>query len=156
MARLIFLDTGTLGIAARRRGDDEGDRCRAWIVARATTGRGLVLLPELADYEVRRGLLAAGATAGLRRLDELRTEGLLTYLPISTAAMLRAAELWAVMRRRGQPTADRGALDGDAILAGQALAYAGHGDEVIVATGNRKHLSRFPGIHLADEWKHIA
>lgn len=154
MARLIFLDAGTLGIAARRPGDDEGDRCRTWVVARVT-GRDRVILPELADYEVRRGLLAAGAVGGTRRLDDLKAGGLLTYLPITTAAMLRASELWAEMRRRGLPTAGQGALDGDAILAGQALAYSGHGDEVLIATDNRRHLGRFPGIDRAERWENL-
>lgn len=52
--------------------------------------------------------------------------------------MRQAAEFWANSRRQGVPTADKQALDGDVILAAQALAVHG-----TIVTGNRKHLSRF-------------
>jgi len=62
------------------------------------------MLPEIADYEVRRELLRAGKVAGIGRLDELKSR--LTYLPISTLVMLLAADFWAEARKRGRPTAD--------------------------------------------------
>ncbi len=52
--------------------------------------------------------------------------------------MLKAAELWAESRRQGKPTADPKELDGDAILATQAL-YAGG----IVVTENIGHWGLF-------------
>ena len=55
-----------------------------------------ILVPEIADYEVRRELIRAGKTKGLARLDELKMT--LGYLPITTAAMLKAAEFWAYAR----------------------------------------------------------
>lgn len=73
-----------------------------------------VLVPEIADYEVRRELLRANRSRGLAHLDRAKTT--LGYLPISTAAMLQAAEFWAQARRQGQPTAPDRALDADAIL----------------------------------------
>jgi hypothetical protein len=51
------------------------------------------MIPEIADYEVRRELLRARREVGIRRLDQLKEA--LTYLPITTAVMLRAAQLWA-------------------------------------------------------------
>ena len=96
-----------------------------------------VIVPEVADYEVRRELIRLDKPAGLTRLDELPAT--LEYLPITTAAMRRAAELWAHARRAGQPTADAPALDGDVILAAQALTF---GVEVVVATTNVAHLGR--------------
>ena len=95
-----------------------------------------VLIPEIADYEVRRNLILEGLTDGIGRLDQLRE--LLTFLPIDTATMLKAASFWADARRQHRPTAHKHALDGDAILAAQAtLAGA------IVATDNVGHLSLF-------------
>ena len=43
----------------------------------------------------------------------------IAYLPITTAAMLKAADLWASARKAGIPAADPKALDADMILAAQ-------------------------------------
>jgi predicted nucleic acid-binding protein len=59
--------------------------------------------------------------------------------------MLKAAELWADARKRGRPTADLNELDGDLILAAQALQV-----DAIVATENVGHLSLFVE---AKHWK---
>lgn len=74
------------------------------------------------------------------------------YLPITTAVMLKAAELWAEARRSGQPTADAKALDGDVILAAQAILAAEDGNDVVIATTNVGHLSRFVDAY---EWGSI-
>lgn len=65
------------------------------------------------------------------------------YIPISTATMRKAAELWAGARRKGIPTADEKEIDGDVILAAQAMLYAGLGDSLLVASYNASHLSRY-------------
>jgi predicted nucleic acid-binding protein len=106
----------------------------------------MVILPEIADYEVRRELLLAGLSRSLQRLDGLKQ--VLTYQPVTTPVMLRAAELWAMARRSGQPTTDRHALDGDVILAAQVEEAGG-----IVATDNARHLARFVD---AREWSDIS
>jgi predicted nucleic acid-binding protein len=100
-----------------------------------------VVLPEIADYEVRRELLRAGKLAGIRRLDQLKAAT--TYFSITTEAMLLAAQLWAEARRIGKPTADPKALDGDVILAAQARLREIQGNEVTIATTNIGHLSQF-------------
>ena len=109
-----------------------------------------VMLPEIADYEVRRELLRSGKVAGIRRLDQLKAA--ITYRPITTEVMLKAAEFWAEVRNRGRPTANPEALDGDVILADQATLVADEGNEVIVATTNLEHLSQFVD---AREWQLI-
>lgn len=101
--------------------------------------KGLALESEISDYEVRRELLRAQKLKGLERLDVLA--GRLHYLPLSTAAMRQAAVFWAQARRQGQPTAADQALDGDVILAGQAMTFGA--PDVLVATTNVGHLSRF-------------
>jgi predicted nucleic acid-binding protein len=65
------------------------------------------------------------------------------YLPITTEVMLKAAELWATARQGGYPTAAPDALDGDVILAAQAILVENEGNEVTIATTNVGHLSRF-------------
>jgi hypothetical protein len=98
-----------------------------------------VLVPEIADYEVRRELLRANKVRGIARLDALI--GLLEYLPLTTAAMRQAAVFWAQARQQGQPTADDKALDGGVILAAQALTLGL--TDVVIATTNVSHLARF-------------
>ena len=66
--------------------------------------------------------------------------------------MLKASQLWAKARNRGTPTTSPEALDGDVLLAAQALLAAEAGNEVIVATTNVKHLSQFVDIR---EWRKI-
>ena len=109
-----------------------------------------ILVPEIADYEVRRELLRARKTKGIKRLDELkRTMG---YVPITTEAMLKAAEFWAIARRRGRPTAKDEALDGD-VNPRRAGCHTGRRlDELVIATTNVKHLSRFAS---AEIWSDI-
>jgi predicted nucleic acid-binding protein len=122
-----------------------------------------VVLPEIADYEVRRELIRRGDVRAVQRLDNLRAK--LVYLPLNTEAIRRAADLWAQARGRGQQTAGDEALDADVILAAQALEYTGLGDEPVVITDNNRHLGRFvktsswmaytesPGL-LSLRWRH--
>lgn len=147
--RAIILDTGPLGLLANPKVSAEGLACRQW--ARDQIAAGVeVFLPEIADYEVRRELLQARLLASIARLDTLRDE--LDYLALTTAVMHRAAQLWAEARQAGRPTADRHALDGDVILAAQALSLGYAPGEVIVATTNSGHLSRFL---TARRWQEI-
>jgi hypothetical protein len=143
MARFVVLDTGPTGDASKAPGNPSGDRCRAWIAALTVAGTE-VILPAIADYEVRRELIRAGVMDGVVRLDDLRLS--LDFLPLTGEALLRAAEFWAMVRNLGRPTAHPHPLDGDAILAAQASLCGSPGDEVLIATTNVGHLTRFPGI----------
>ena len=75
------------------------------------------MVPEIADYEVRRELVRA-QTARIARLDALVAQ--VSYLAIATSAMRQAALFWAEARQQGHPTASDSAFDGDVILAAQA------------------------------------
>jgi hypothetical protein len=99
------------------------------------------MVPEIADYEVRRELIRAGRPKGVARLDLLAEQ--LGLLPVTAEVWRRAAELWAQARREGYPTAADAALDADVILAAQAQLAAMDDVEVIVATSNIGHLGRF-------------
>ena len=147
--RIVFLDSGPLGLLANARGKPQADRCRQWIKDLSEAGVR-IFVPEIADYEVRRKLIHIGATAGIRRLDQIKAT--LDYAPITTDVMIRAAKLWADLRRAGTPTAAPGSLDGDCILGAQALLSVGQGDVMTVATMNVGHLSRFVDARL---WESI-
>lgn len=151
MARFVLLDAGPLGLAASTPGKPDVDHCRAWLVHLETSGVE-VIIPAIADYEVRRELIRARATAKLRRLDALAIR--FARADIDAAAFDRAAEFWAQLRRLGMPTAGDEDLDADAILAGLAATMGGLGDVVTIATKNPRHLVRFPGIH-AELWPNI-
>lgn len=89
-------------------------------------------------------------------LDNLKSN--IGYLPLTTKAMLQAAQFWAQVRQAGLPTADKLALDADVILAAQAAtlsadAWGMPGADIIVATVNVGHLSRFV---TAMQWQDIA
>jgi hypothetical protein len=107
-----------------------------------------MVVPEIADYEVRRELVRLGLTKSIIKLDSLVTIYGVRYHPIDTRAMRIAADFWGEARRAGRPTSDPHALDGDVILAAQTLT-AGDEGERIVATSNAKHLTRFVS---AEQW----
>ena len=147
---VIVLDSGPLGLLSNPTPRGPGNDAWEWARAHAAAGASLVL-PEIADYEVRRELVRAGRAAGLARLDELCAA--LSYAPLSTPVMRDAASLWAEARNLGYPTAHQAALDGDVLLAAQArsVAAADPAQQVVVATTNVAHLERFvEAKHWAD------
>lgn len=89
MTRCIILDTGPLGKIAHPRPNQE---VAAWL-NRVVSSGSLVIIPEIADYELRRNMLLEGMASSLKRLDELKD--LLLYMPLTTRAMIKAAEFWA-------------------------------------------------------------
>jgi predicted nucleic acid-binding protein len=135
MTDVVLLDAGPLGMISHPRASVD---IVEWLARLVATGLP-VLIPEVADYEVRRELLRAGRRRSIERLNELRVG--LGFVPITSDAMLRAAEFWADARRRGRPTAGAQSLDADAILAGQAATLSR--GEVVVASSNPRHIARF-------------
>ena len=109
MSRVVLLDAGPLDLVTNPKLSSESAACTNWLQSLVSQGTR-TLLPEIADYEVRRELLRAGKTQGLERLDALTK--LLEYLPITTSAMRQAALLWAQARQQGQPTAGDKTIDG--------------------------------------------
>ena len=141
MSRTILLDAGPLGLLVQRSGIDAADQCRSWARERLLQGDQL-FVPEIADYEVRRELLRLDLSNAIERLDGFNHATSGRYLPLTTPTMRRAAQLWAEVRRRGFPTADRHALDADVIIAAQAMTLTDTGAEVIVTSTNTIHLER--------------
>lgn len=138
MSAVVILDSGPAGLLAQRIGVAPAEACRQW--QRGLLAAGVrVILPEITDYEVRRELLRINSLSGLMRLDRLAAA--VEYLPLNTAAMRKAAELWALVRQQGKPTADSKELGGDVILAAQAILLGV--PDLVVATTNVGHLSRF-------------
>ena len=141
MSGSVILDSTPLGLVTQRPGrSPEADAGQQWLRNLALSGWD-VYLPEITGYEVRRELTRLGNAASLARLDLLSSTAI--YLPLTTAAMRLASDLWARARNGGWATADPHALDGDVILAAQALALTPTPPGLVVATGNVAHLSRY-------------
>ncbi len=140
----MLLDSGPLGLLSNPTTQGPASLARRWATARLQAGDRLCV-PEVADYEVRRELIRADKQIGLQRLDELCAG--FSYEPLTTPIMRAAAALWAQARNDGWPTATDAALDGDVILAAQALAVSDH-EPVVVATTNPKHLARYVDARL--------
>lgn len=127
-----MLDTNVLGYLCHPRLYGE---CKLWM--RGVLGMQLheVLVPEVADYELRRKLLHQQSQGSLNVLNRLGQDAV--YVPINTATMRAAAGLWARLRATGQPTEDAKELGVDVILAAQAILTG-----ATVVTDNVKHLTR--------------
>jgi len=136
VTRAVILDTGPLGRVTHPKAQPE---VTEWYQRCLEEGIQFVV-PEIADYELRRELVRADLKESIRRLDALGEA--VRYAPLTTSVMRRATELWARMRDEHTPTADDKALDGDVILAAQAEALAGDYGEVVIATENVGHLDR--------------
>jgi predicted nucleic acid-binding protein len=148
---VVVLDAGPLGLLMQRKGVAVADGCKKWLSGRIAVGVRVVVR-EIADYEVRRELLRLGKSEAIRRLDAFNFGSADRYVPLTTAAMRVAAQLWARARGQGQPTADPKELDADVILAAQVLSLGLPPADVVVATTDVGHISRFTA---ADLWSNL-
>lgn len=147
MSAVIFLDTGPLGVLSSPLNTPTIVQARGWLGELQAAGRQ-VIVPEITDYELRRELLRAGKKRGIKNLNQLGRR--LEYLPVTTDAFRKAAELWASARKQGKPTAPDRDLDADVILAAQALTYGA--PPVLIATTNLAHFIPFVPAEL---WENI-
>jgi predicted nucleic acid-binding protein len=150
VARIILLDSGPLGLACSPPTAPGVAPFHAWLADRLAASIRIVV-PAVADYEVRREAVRLGASAKLRNLDGLG----LPILELDRLDWLQAADYWAVVRRMGLPTAPDPALDADCLIAGCATVLASGVHQVTIATNNVGHFNRFPGID-ARAWATIA
>ncbi len=98
--RLVILDTGTLGLLTHPRARPDALACRQWAQSILAAGTR-VIVPGIADHELRRELIRARKTLGLRRLDAVRAG--FEFDPITQIALDKAAELWAAVRMESDP-----------------------------------------------------
>jgi len=107
-------------------------------VLREIAQHGQLTFSELTYYEITRGLKAKGAPAQLARFEQF----CLTHniLPFTHQASIIAADLWADLKRRGQPIGDI-----DVLIAAIALS-----EGLAVATHNTIHFNRVPGLTVVD------
>lgn len=140
MSRVILLDSGPLGLITNPLATAENNECGRWMQTHLGKGNQ-VLVPGIADYELRRELMRANKTAGVKKLDALCSQ--VGYDPVTTEILRQAASLWAQARNAGHITASDAALDGDVILAAHAVLLGRRGYQPVVATTNVRHLDWF-------------
>ena len=151
MSRVIILDSGPLGLLTNPKKTPEPRAITRWALDIMAAGHRLIV-PAIADYEVRRELERVGHRRGLAQLDAFNAARADRYLPLADSALRLASKLWAQARNAGLPTADPKELDCDVLLAAQALTLDVPPVELMVATTNVGHLSRFV---TADLWANI-
>lgn len=134
MIKAVMLDSGPLGRLTHADYSRNREH-RAWLALLLDRSIA-VFLPEIADYEVRRNLIVENLTGSLANLDSLQS--LVTYVPITTTDMRKAAELWAKSRKTGRSVGDPKDLNADVILAAQAIRLG-----ATIATDNVGHLDQF-------------
>jgi predicted nucleic acid-binding protein len=161
---LIALDTGPLGDLINPNNTPETRAIRSWMKTHLSNGAGF-LLPEIADYEVRRNEILetlicpfgpSQSAAALHLLDQLKAA--ITYLPLNTTTMLVAAQLWGEHRKGhgpGHPTRSP-KLDGDVILTAQAMVASAGQHKIVIATMNLRDFLFIPTPTVtAQEWNTI-
>jgi len=157
MPRTIVLDTFPLSSAAKREPRPGAsptmlDDCYQWIKDCLQAGNRIVA-PAMSYYETLRELERLAAAAQISRLRAFCGAVPDRYLSITDADINTAAILWAQARNAGTPTSSADALDGDVILAAQALNMGVSASEFVVATTNVAHLTQFVPCEL---WTNIA
>ena len=156
MPSIIILDTGPLSNSAipfAKRGNSPtlSQQCRQWIRDCELNGT-VLLVPAICYYEALRELKRRNAASKISRLQEFVFSVPGRYIPLTTAHLEMAAQMWGEARNAGIPTASDAALDADVILCAQALSLGLSSSDYIVATTNIGHLSRFVP---CDEWTNI-
>ena len=155
MMLTIFLDTGPLGIITNPKKPAITVEILRWAAAHIRAGNR-VMVPSIADYEVRRELVRLRKEDGIGSLDVWNRIPSDRFVSLTDSALQLAATLWAQARNSGTPTADPKELDCDVLIAAQTLDYQTvHGIapyDIIVATVNVGHLKQFV---RADLWQNI-
>jgi hypothetical protein len=150
---VIILDTfptSSTGKHPSRKKPSLLDRCRTWIDDCEAAGY-VVMVPAVSYYEALRELELLRAPSQIALLRGFCHEPG-RFIPLTTEHLEHAAQLWAFARRIGRPTAPPEALDGDVIIAAQALSLGLPTSDFIVATTNPNHLSLFVP---CDHWSNI-
>ena len=90
-------------------------------------------------YEVLRGLRYVNVEQQLQALESFVADN--EILPLDKAAVQKAAEVYAALRRQGNLISE-----GDILIAGTALA-----NDCVLVTNNVNHFARVPGLQV-ENW----
>ncbi len=130
---------------------NESEQCHQWMIDCEAVGATLIV-PAIAYYEGVRELYERKATAKIARFEAFCFNSS-RFVPLTVEHLTEAAKLWGRLRNQGVPTADRLALDADAIFAAQVLSLGLPSGDYVVATRNSRHLPRF-GLPI-EQWENV-
>jgi tRNA(fMet)-specific endonuclease VapC len=99
---------------------------------------GSLALSIITRYEILRGLKARNATSQVQAFDLFCKA--CRVVPLTEDVVVRAAEVYAVLRQRGATVGDADILIGSSALV--------HG--LTVVTNNEAHFRRIPGLTVAN------
>lgn len=154
---IVFLDTNIVSLLCNPNQREEAQKCETWFLDRCCKGVTF-FTSDICDYEIRRGLelnLLSGRTSGgLPRLDRLRKDRLLDFLPVTPVVLDRAAKLWAESQFKAKNNKEAKNIDADIIITAQVkiLEEENLGRRVVIATTNVKDFSAYCE---ADNWRNI-
>jgi tRNA(fMet)-specific endonuclease VapC len=100
---------------------------------------GAFALSIITRYEILRGLKAKNATAQIAAFDSFCET--CVVLPLTDEIVVRAAEIYAQLKQRGQPVGDA-----DTLIGASALIHG-----LVVVTNNEAHFERIPGLQI-ENW----
>jgi predicted nucleic acid-binding protein len=152
---IILLDSGVIVTICNPNASPLRQQLDNWLFGSMARG-AYIVSSTICDFEVRRSLrlteLEGSEITGIPNLDSLNNT--IDFIPVDLEIARLAADLWALARQKGIPTAANEKLDADLIICAtcKSLELRNPGRKVIVATTNVKHLSRFV---LAATWQEI-
>ncbi|MDJ0742465.1 MAG: hypothetical protein QNJ32_03770 [Xenococcaceae cyanobacterium MO_167.B27] len=146
--RIILLDTGVLGKICHKKLDNNITKVLNYLQQEKIGLR----VAEISDYELRRNFLLESLDKSIGKLNKFRKTDRLLFF--DTETMIIASEIWAEIRKQGNPTENKDSLDGDVILAAQACQLKEYYEEVIILTTNAKDIAKFNYLGLKTwDWK---
>ena len=148
LRKIILLDTGVLGKICKNNVENNTKKVLRYLEKEKI---GLKVA-EISDYELRRNFILENLDKSIRKLNKFRKTDRLIFF--DTETMLIASEIWADIRKQGNPTENKDSLDGDVILAAQAYQLRRYYEEVIILTTNAKDIAKFNYLAIKTwDWK---
>ena len=132
--RRSLLDTDTLSEIMKSRDAAVSRKACEYLIQ-----FGAFTFSLITRYEILRGLKAKNAVVQTAAFDKRCQES--QVLPLTDAVVVRAADLYAYLRTRGQLISDA-----DLLVAATALIH-----NLVLVTNNIDHFGRVPGLQL-DRW----
>jgi predicted nucleic acid-binding protein len=112
-------------------------KLQARVYMESNSGQG-VIIPAIAFYEVKRGLLDAKATIKLQAFENLCN--ILSVDDLDMDTLNIAASIYISLKRNGQLIEDA-----DILIAASCIAH-----DYTLVTNNIRHFTNIAGLHLAD------